>query len=135
MVFITTSEFSVSFSKTTGLVVVETLVCKIPALVVVAAISPIVTPPSGWIRSLAVKLLADDVKNAKCASSLFVVSDPAIPLIWATNLLFHCQFIFARVCPALDLLTLKFICLPASFGVLKPICISPPIVNFWPGLD
>ena len=89
--------------------------------------------PLDLMRSLSTKLLAADVKNAKCPSSLFVVSAPAIPLIWATNLLFHCQFIFARVCPALPLLTLKFNCLPASFGVLKPICISPPTVNLWPG--
>jgi hypothetical protein len=90
---------------------------------------PIPTFPSESIRNLSTKLLAADVKNAKCASSLFVVSAPAMPLIWATNLLFHCQFIFARVCPALPLLTLKFICLAASFGVVNPTPISPPTTN------
>ena len=87
------------------------------------------------MRSLSIKLLAEDVKNAKCPSSLFVVSEPAIPLIWATNLLFHCQFIFARVWPALPLFALNIICLAASFGVVNPKYPSPPTVNLWPGFD
>ena len=92
------------------------------------------TLPADVMRSLSTKLLAADVKNTKCASSLFVVSAPAIPLICATYLSFHCQFIFARVSPALPLLTLKFICLAASFGVLKPTPISPPTTNLCAGL-
>ena len=42
---------------------------------------PIATAPDDVMRSLSIKLLAEDVKNAKCPSSLFVVSAPAIPLI------------------------------------------------------